>query len=37
MTTNYADDNFVSRSSPDVNVILSNHKSEMVWRQWYES
>ena len=25
---NYADDNFVSRSSPDVNVILSNLKSD---------
>ena len=34
---NYADDNFVSRSSPDVNVILSNLKSDcQISLKWFD-
>ena len=34
---NYADDNFVSRSSPDVNVILSNLKSDcQISLNWFD-
>ena len=34
---NYADDNFVSRSSPDVNVILSNLKSDcQMSLKWFD-
>ena len=33
---NYADDNFVSRSSPDVNVNLSNLKSDcQISFKWF--
>ena len=34
---NYADDNFVSRSSPDVNVILSNLKNDcQISLKWFD-
>ena len=34
---NYADDNFVSRSSPDVNVILSNLQNDcQISLKWFD-